>query len=106
MIAALAETAAQVRAALRQAGFHLVDTTDALTPGLRVREVAGGVLVSWNTSGIFTAFADRQQQRHMRAIVQAAVAGVLAPLDQRVAELTEGGKVLVVSGRTEAGRGM
>jgi hypothetical protein len=51
----LPELVVQVRHALSQAGFHLVDDADDRKPGLRAREVPSGVLVEWTTSHGFTA---------------------------------------------------
>jgi hypothetical protein len=73
--------AAQVRHVLSEAGFYLVTETDDGMPGLRVSEVPDGVLVRWAVSEAFTALAASQPGHaandSMRAVVQAAVSGVL-----------------------------
>ncbi|WP_143661951.1 hypothetical protein [Streptomyces glaucescens] len=76
-----ADLQAQVRHALSQAGFHVVDE-DAGDggPGLVVTAVSAGVLVTWRASDRFTSLV-REQSRasgdSMQAIVHAAVSGLL-----------------------------
>ncbi|MEU0215064.1 hypothetical protein ABZ281_08025 [Streptomyces sp. NPDC006265] len=73
--------AAQVRHVLSEAGFYLVAETGEGMPGLWVSEVPEGVLVRWAASEAFTALAASQSGRasndSMRAVVQAAVSGLL-----------------------------
>lgn len=75
-----ASLAVQVRHALSQAGFHLVAQTDSGTSGLQVGEVPAGVMVRWVASDGFHALAADRSGRPdggIRAVVQAAMAGVL-----------------------------
>jgi hypothetical protein len=73
--------AAQVRHVLSEAGFYLVAETDGGMPGLRVIEVPEGVLVRWAASDEFTSLTAGQpghaSNDGMRAVVQAAVSGIL-----------------------------
>lgn len=91
----------QVRHALAQAGFHLVgeDAADN-RPGLTVTTVPAGVLVRWTASDGFTSLAKDQPGASgdsMRAIVQAAVSGLLVQLGHTVTEPAHGGDLLILA---------
>jgi hypothetical protein len=92
--------AAQVRHVLSEAGFYLVAQTDGGMPGLRVTEVPEGVLVRWAASDEFTALAASQPGRAsndgMRAVVQAAVSGLLMQRGHIVTAAEEDG-ILVLT---------
>ncbi|MFG2746833.1 MULTISPECIES: hypothetical protein [Streptomyces] len=98
----------RVRHALVQAGFHLVGEDDSRTPGLRVSEVSEGALVGWTASDGFAALASDQSgatSDGIRAVVQAAVAGLLVQLGHTVTEPTRGmGSLLVLAVEPEPTR--
>jgi hypothetical protein len=91
-----------VSSCLVQAGFQVLGDADSGIPGLRVTEVSAGALVSWTASDGFTALA-RDQAGHaasndsMRAIVQAAVAGLLLQLGHTVTEAPDRGGLMVLT---------
>lgn len=104
MPGASADLMSQVRSALFQAGFHELGNAESGVPGLRVTEVDAGVLVSWTASDGFTSLAREQAGRapsgdRMRAMVEAAVAGVLVQQGHSVEE-TPDGEALIVRGRS------
>ncbi|MGX1564676.1 hypothetical protein [Streptomyces sp. NPDC055506] len=91
----------QVRHALTQAGFHLVveDAEDGRTV-LAVMDVPAGVLVRWTASDGFTSLAMDQPGASgdsMRAVVQAAVSGLLVQLGHIVTGPSDGGDLLVLA---------
>ncbi|MEU8679658.1 hypothetical protein [Streptomyces sp. NPDC048560] len=91
----------QVRHALIQAGFYLVgeDAEDS-RPGLAVTKVPAGALVKWTASDGFTALAKDQpgvSGDSMKAVVQAAVSGLLLQLGHSVVEPEDGGGLLVLA---------
>ncbi len=96
-----ADLQAQVRHALSQAGFHIVDEgAEDGGPGLVVTAVPAGVCVTWRASDRFTSLV-REQSRasgdNMQAIVHAAVSGLLVQLGHTVTEPAAGGDLLVLS---------
>ncbi|USQ86095.1 hypothetical protein NFX46_21695 [Streptomyces phaeoluteigriseus] len=97
-----AELVAQVRSALVQAGFQVLGGADTGVPGLRVTEVPAGALISWTASDGFTSLT-RDQAGHsasddsMRAIVQAAVTGLLVQLGHTVTEASGDGDLVVLT---------
>ncbi|MDQ0905024.1 hypothetical protein QFZ22_001009 [Streptomyces canus] len=98
-----ASLAVQVRHALSEAGFHLVANTDSGTSGLQVSETPAGVLVRWVASDGFHALAAGQSGRApdggIRAVVQAAVGGVLMQRGHTVTTPEEDG-ILVLAPST------
>lgn len=90
----------RVRHVLSQAGFHLAGEADSDAPGLRVSEAPGGVLVRWAASDGFSALASERaggSGDSMRAIVQAAVSGLLLQLGHTVSQSPGGGGLLVLA---------
>ncbi|MFF2206154.1 hypothetical protein [Streptomyces sp. NPDC058145] len=97
-----AELVSQVRSALIEAGFQVLGDGDGDDPGLRVREVSEGVVISWSASDGFVALSRERAARppsddSMRVIVQAAVSGLLVQLGHTVAETPDGGDLLVLA---------
>jgi hypothetical protein len=90
----------QVRHALAEAGFHLSTGAETGRPGLEVSEMPKGVLLRWTASDEFQALTGERPGRApndgMRAMVQAAVSGLL---EQRghVITAAEGDDLLVLS---------
>ncbi|MEV4194666.1 hypothetical protein [Streptomyces toxytricini] len=91
----------QVRHALVQAGFHLLqDDAEDCRPGLAVTEAPTGVLVKWTASDGFTSLTRDQPGASgdsMQAIVHAAVSGLLIHLGHSVTEPPSGGDLLVLA---------
>ncbi|WP_142270000.1 hypothetical protein [Streptomyces sp. SLBN-115] len=83
----------EVRRALTEAGFQLITDTDGGTPGLQVSEIPEGVLIRWVSSDQFQAPACEQPGRiqgdGMRAMVQAAVLGLLMQQGHMITEVEE-----------------
>ncbi|WP_317440692.1 hypothetical protein [Streptomyces collinus] len=97
----------QVRQALTQAGYHLVEEDDTRTQGLRVREVPDGAMVTWSGSDAFTALASDQHgatSYSLRAIVQVAVSGLLLHQGQTVTETADENALLVTAPDTQPTR--
>jgi hypothetical protein len=92
---------AEVRHALRHAGFPLVgeDEPDG-RPGLSVTSCPAVVLVTWTSSDGFTALANRQPGARgdsMKAIVQAAVSGLLLQRGHTVTQPSDSGDLLILA---------
>ncbi|MEU6656825.1 hypothetical protein ABZ904_47890 [Streptomyces sp. NPDC046900] len=99
MSPALPEFVSEVKHALTQAGFHLAEDADNRHPGLRVMPAPSGVLIKWTASDGFTALAaarSRSSGDAMKAIVQAAVSGLLVQLGHTVTESPDGAHLLVM----------
>ncbi|MCZ4103448.1 hypothetical protein C8250_000100 [Streptomyces sp. So13.3] len=93
------ELVSRVRHALAHAGFHLVGEVPADNrPGLRVTEDPSGVLITWTASDGFSALASNQLAPgdSMKAIVQAAVSGLLLQLGHTVTKPPHEGDLLVL----------
>ncbi|MEU6324650.1 hypothetical protein [Streptomyces sp. NPDC047009] len=100
MSTALPEFVSEVKRALTQAGFHLAEDADDRHLGLRVVPAPRGVLIKWTASDGFTALAagrSRSSGDAMKAIVQAAVSGLLAQLGHTVTESLDGAHLLVMA---------
>lgn len=101
MSSAASDLLTQVRHALVKAGFHLVgEDADDVRPGISVMDVPTGVLVTWTASDGFTSLAKDQAGASgdsMRAVVRAAVSGVLLHLGYTVTEPLESGDLLVLA---------
>jgi hypothetical protein len=98
---ALPEFVSEVKRALTQAGFHLAEDADDRHPGLRVMPVPPGALIKWTASDGFTALAADQPGASgdaMKAIVQAAVSGLLVQFGHTVTESPDGVHLLVMAG--------
>ncbi|MFM9500278.1 hypothetical protein ACKI1Q_42735 [Streptomyces galilaeus] len=97
-----AELVSRVSSCLTQAGFQVLHDAERSIPGLRVTEVSRGALVSWKASDGFTALS-RDQAGHaashdsMKAIVQAAVAGLLVQLGHTVIQRPDDGGLMVLT---------
>ncbi|MER7109472.1 hypothetical protein [Streptomyces sp. NPDC000229] len=93
------DLASRVRHALSQAGFHLVGgVADDNGPGLRVTEAPAGVLITWTASHGFASLAAGQPRASgdsMKAVVQAAVAGLLLQMGYTVTEAPDDAGLLV-----------
>ncbi|MFJ4343257.1 hypothetical protein [Streptomyces sp. NPDC088915] len=91
----------QVRHALIQAGFHLVEAeAEGDRPGLAVTEVPAGVLVGWAASDKFASLVRNQRGAlgdSVQAVVRAAVSGLLVRLRHMVTEPSDGGDLLVLA---------
>lgn len=100
MPSSLSVLAAQVWHVLSEAGFCLVAETVGGMPGLRVSEEREGVRVRWAASDEFIALAASRPGRAandgMRAMVQAAVSGLLMQRGHIVTAAEEDG-ILVLS---------
>lgn len=97
---ASAELIAGVRSVLVQAGFPALSDAGSDVPGLRLTQTDAGVSVSWTASHRFTSLAREQAGRapgrdSMRAMVLAAVSGVLVQ-QGLVVEETPDGEALIV----------
>lgn len=94
------ELVSRVRHALIQAGFHLVGDVEEGRPGLQVVEDPSGALIRWTTSDGFASLASAQSGASgdtMKAIVQAAVSGLLVQLGHTVTEPSGDGDLLVLA---------
>lgn len=92
---------------MMQAGFHLVGDAGDSRPGLQVVEDASGALIRWTASDGFASLAaglPGASRASMKAIVQAAVAGLLVQLGHTVTEASDGGDLLVLAEGFEAGK--
>jgi hypothetical protein len=102
MSCAPAELVLQVSSALKQAGFHVPGDANTGDPGLRVVEVPAGALVSWAASDTFTSLTRERAGRaagddNLKAMVQAAVSGLLMQLGHTVTEMTDSGDLVVLA---------
>lgn len=84
-----------VREALHQAGFHLVGGADPHLPGLLVTQTPDEVVISWRSAGFFPAGQERSART--RAMVTAAVSGVLTGLGFTLRELPDGADLVVLT---------
>ncbi|MFD3549192.1 hypothetical protein ACFWUW_26915 [Streptomyces sp. NPDC058655] len=94
------ELVSRVRHALIQAGFHLAGDVQDGRPGLQVVEDPSGALIRWTTSAGFASLAAAQPGASgdsMKAVVQAAVSGLLVQLGHTVTEPADGGDLLVLA---------
>ncbi|MEV7182322.1 hypothetical protein [Kitasatospora sp. NPDC093679] len=97
----------KVRHALMQAGFRVDEASDG-HPGLSVRDVPAGVVVRWAVSDGFAALAHEQphaRDENLKAVVQAAVAGLLAQLGHTVTSLSDDGDLIVLAQEQPEQRG-
>ncbi|MGP3637741.1 hypothetical protein ACTU45_31140 [Streptomyces sp. 24-1644] len=93
-----------MRYTLIQAGFYLVgDVSGDARPGLRESEDPAGVLITWTASDGFFALQPGASGDTMKAIVQAAVSGLLVQLGHAVKEPSDDGDLLVLAEAPDAG---
>ncbi|GAB2622391.1 hypothetical protein GCM10027168_62980 [Streptomyces capparidis] len=98
--------AEQVTRSLEAAGLQVAGGTDVRKPGLRVRPVAGGVLITWTSSAGLASLAEHgggtgerggSVEERLREVVLTAVVGLLTQLGHSVAPAQDLGGLLVTA---------